>query len=252
MPNSLKTLLFAAILCVVCSLLLTAAAIGLKPLQQRNMAVDRHKNILMVFGLLDGKGGATAQQVEQLYQTFVRQLWVDTNGRVIDEAEAPPGSQHLSLYLHVAQDALKAYAVPINTRGLWGPIHGYLAIDNDGVTVKGFAVYQHQETPGLGGEIESRWFRQNFEGKKILDAGGEFASISIAKGSVADAVPMPKQINYVDGISGATMTGKFLTAGLRETLREYEPVAVHFRQQAIPYFKIHGSSPDELPSIELK
>lgn len=239
MPKSVKTLLFAAALCIVCSLLLTAAATGLKPLQQRNMAVDRHKNILMVFGLLDVKGTATSQEIEQLYQKYVRHLWVDTNGRVVDEAM--PGSQRLSLYLHVDRDALQAYAVPIDTRGLWGPIHGYLAIDKDGVTVKGFAVYQHQETPGLGGEIESRWFRNNFEGKKILNAAGEFASISIAKGSVADVVPLPKRINYVDGISGATMTGKFLTAGLKETLQEYEPVAVKFRQKASPYGEAQGT-----------
>jgi Na+-transporting NADH:ubiquinone oxidoreductase subunit C len=233
MSNNFKTLLFAAIMCVVCSLLLTAAATGLKPLQQRNMAVDRHKNILMVFGLLEDNSGVPAQQVEQLYEKYIRHLWVDTNGRVVEEA--PAGGQRLSLYLHVDQAMLKGYAVPISTRGLWGPIHGYLAIDNDGVTVKGFAVYQHQETPGLGGEIESQWFRKNFEGKKILNAAGEFASISIAKGSAADLVPLPKQTNYVDGISGATMTGKFLTAGLKEILEEYEPVAIKFRQQAAPY-----------------
>jgi Na+-transporting NADH:ubiquinone oxidoreductase subunit C len=180
--------------------------------------------------------------VEQVYQQFVRHIWVDGNGRVVDGAA--PGSQHLSLYLHVDQDMLKAYAVPINTRGLWGPIHGYLAIENDGVTVKGFAVYQHQETPGLGGEIESRWFRRNFENKKILNAAGEFASISIAKGSVADVVPLPEQINYVDGISGATMTGKFLTAGLREILKEYEPVSVKFRQKASPYVEAKSAAPN--------
>jgi len=235
MPNSLKTLLFSAILCIVCSLLLTAASTGLKPMQERNMAVDRHKNILMVFGLLNDMGGSSAQQVEQSYEKYIRHIWVDTNGRVIEEA--PAGGQRLSLYLYVDQAMLEGYAVPINTRGLWGPIHGYLAIDNDGVTVKGFAVYQHQETPGLGGEIESRWFRKNFVGKKILDASGHFASISIAKGTVADVVPVPKQINYVDGISGATMTGKFLTAGLREILQEYEPVAINFRQHAASYFK---------------
>lgn len=240
MPNSLKTLLFAAVLCIVCSLLLTAATTGLKPLQQRNMAVDRHKNILMVFGLLDGKGDATAPQIEQLYTKYVRHLWVDTSGRVVNGAS--PGSQRLSLYLHVNKDAIQAYAVPIDTRGLWGPIHGYLAIDKDGVTVKGFAVYQHQETPGLGGEIESRWFRKNFVGKKILNTAGKFVSISISKGSVADVVPLPEQINYVDGISGATMTGKFLSAGLREILKEYEPVSIKFRQNKAPSgFPISGS-----------
>ena len=127
--------------------------------------------------------------------------------------------------------------VPIDSRGLWGKIHGYMAIENDGATIRGFTVYKHQETPGLGGEIESRWFRKNFKGKKIVDTNGDFVSVKIAKGSAEGAVAAKRQINYVDGISGATMTGKFLSEGMKQVLKEYEPVAVQFRQKNKRYLR---------------
>ena len=236
MSSPIKSLMFAAILCVVCSVLLTAANTGLKPLQQRNMAVDRHKNILVALGLIQEGQTTASEQVEALYNENVKSLWVDRDGKILSDAQSV--SNRLALYLYVKQGAVEAYVVPISTRGLWGEIQGYLAIDNDGATIRGFTVYKHQETPGLGGEIESRWFRKNFENKKIIDASGNFASIAIAKGAVQDVVPQPKRPNYVDGISGATMTGKFLTAGLKDILRKYEPVSIAFRHHNPRYLRV--------------
>ena len=103
-------------------------------------------------------------------------------------------------------------------------------MDADGSTVRGFTVYQHQETPGLGGEIEKKWFQKNFQGKKIVNEQGEFVSVSVAKGQVEEVVPSGKKEHYVDGISGATMTGKFLSEGLADILAVYEPVSVRFRK----------------------
>jgi Na+-transporting NADH:ubiquinone oxidoreductase subunit C len=108
-----------------------------------------------------------------------------------------------------------------------------MAIKNDGTTISGFTVYSHQETPGLGGEIEKEWFRKNFEGKKILDAQDNFVSITITKGSVKGRIPESRRKNFVDGISGATMTGKFLSAGLRQTLTQYEPFSERFRKNEL-------------------
>ena len=82
----------------------------------------------------------------------------------------------------------------------------------------------------MGGENERQWFSKTFEGKKIINPAGEFVAVGIAKGKVAEKVPQAEQINYVDGISGATLTGKFLSAGLKDILRDYEPVAVRLRQ----------------------
>ncbi len=232
MSNAMKSIVFSVILCVVCSLLLTAANTGLKPFQQKNIEVDRQKNILKAFGIIAEGQAISNAEVTRLFESSVRSLWVDDSGRILKENERAPGD--LPLYLYVKDDTVKAYVVPIDTRGLWGQIRGYLAIANDGTTIVGFTVFQHQETPGLGGEIESRWFCKNFEGKKILDASGRFVSIHIAKGSAADAMPPEKRINYVDGISGATMTGKFLSEGLKKILAAYEPVAIQFRQKHQP------------------
>lgn len=231
MPNRMKSLLFATLLCVVCSLLLTAASSGLKARQQQNMEVDRQKNILKAFGIIDDAQTISAAEIQQLYRLNVRSVWVDESGRSV--AENLRGPRALPLYIFSENDAVQAYVVPIDSRGLWGTIHGYLAIENDGSTIRGFTVYQHQETPGLGGEIESRWFRKNFAGKKIVNAGGDFVSVRIAKGSVDDRMPSDIRINYVDGISGATLTGKFLSEGMQEILKAYEPIAVQFRQKDV-------------------
>ena len=110
---------------------------------------------------------------------------------------------------------------------------GYLAIQDDGSTISGFTVYKHSETPGLGGEIEKNWFQKNFIGKKIVDQAGDFVSISVAKGKVADRITKDQQSNFVDGISGATLTGKYLTAGVKEILKSYEPVSIRFRKNQV-------------------
>jgi Na+-transporting NADH:ubiquinone oxidoreductase subunit C len=190
MFGSLKSLVYAGALCMVCGLLLTAASNGLKPYQERNILIDRHRNILSAAGVLP-------------------------------------------IYLFLDGQNVQGYIVPIDTRGLWGPIQAYLAFDKDGATVKGFTVYQHAETPGLGGEIERKWFRDNWVGKKIVTRQGKFVSVGVAKGRVEDIIPKDKKEHYVDGISGATLTGKYLTAGLAETLRQYEPVAVKFRKNLL-------------------
>ncbi len=228
MSNAARTFVFAGVLCLVCSLLLTAAATGLKRFQERNVAVDRHKNILLAVGALAEGARPAAEEIESLYRETIRTMWVDSAGRVVPQSER--SRSDLPLYVYETGGRLTAYVIPINTRGLWGPIHGYLAVDADGSTVRGFTVYQHQETPGLGGEIEKQWFQKEFQGKKIVNQQGEFVSVKVAKGSVDEVVPSGKRANYVDGISGATMTGKFLSEGLADILAEYEPVAVRFRK----------------------
>ena len=230
MSNAVKTFLFAGTLCLVCSLLLTAAATGLKQFQERNVSVDRHKNILRAVGALAPESRPTPETVETLYREKIRRIWVDSAGRIVSEDGR--SASDLPLYVYEEADRISAYVIPINTRGLWGPIHGYLAVEDDGSTIRGFTVYKHQETPGLGGEIEKQWFQENFEGKKIVDQSGEFVSVAVAKGDVEEMVPSDKQKHYVDGISGATMTGKFLSEGLADILADYEPVAVRFRKNS--------------------
>ena len=229
-------ILFALVLSVVCSLLITAAATGLRARQQQNMALDKKVNLLRAAGLVDTGRKPGKKTINTLYDQHIEAVVVDAQGRLM-ETQGPEG---MHLYFIHARDArgnrnlddISGYIVPINTRGLWGKIQGYLAFENDGQTVSGFSVFSHAETPGLGGEIESAWFQKNFKGKKILNSQDQFVSLGIAKGKAGD-LPKEKQDNYVDGISGATLTGRYLSEGIKNTLMKYEGVSVTFRQKTL-------------------
>ncbi len=231
MSDQLKSFLFAAATCLVCTISLTAASTGLKELQQRNIAMDRQKNILKSVGLINENVGYTHEEINKLYVDNIKSIWVDSNGFIVKKDQK--AKKKLPVYIYMKNDRIESYILPIDSRGLWGRILGYLALKNDGSTIAGFTVYKHSETPGLGGEIERRWFQKNFEGKKIVSRTGKFLSISIAKGGLTDTVPEDRRINYVDGISGATLTGKYLSSGLKDILLEYEPVSLKFRTKKL-------------------
>jgi len=175
--------------------------------------------------------GYTHEKINQLYTDNIKYIFVDSKGSIIKNDQKAP--KKLPVYIYMKNDRIESYIIPIDSRGLWGRILGYLALKNDGSTIAGFTVYKHSETPGLGGEIEKRWFQKNFEGKKIVSRAGNFLSISIAKGSLEDTVPDDRRMNVVDGISGATLTGKYLSTGLKDVLLEYEPVSLKFRTKKL-------------------
>ena len=229
MSEAMKSLLFAAAIGVVCSLLLTAASSGLKAFQQENALVDRQRNVLKSVGALDPERQYGSDDIKSLFARSIQDIRVDADGQVLaDDAGSASG---LPLFLYKKNGQVQSYIVPVDSRGLWGRIYGYLAIETDGRTVAGFSVYQHVETPGLGGEIEKPWFQQNFVGKQIADAKGNLTSVGIAKGKVAEVIPPERREHYVDGISGATMTGRYLSEGLEDILQAYEPVSRRFRDQ---------------------
>ena len=234
--GALKSLFFAAILCVTCSLLLTTAATGLKEIQLQNIQADRQKNILMAAKLIDEENTLSSAELSRTYQNSIRKVYVGSDGTMRPAGRSD--ATGLPLYLVGPEEAVEAYIVPIDTNGLWGKIHGYLALEDDGKTVRGFTVYKHSETPGLGGEIEKQWFKSQFEGKKIATQYGDFVSIGISKGESDDE-------HSVDGISGATLTGKYLSQGLKNILQDYEPVAIQFRNRnptKAPLGNIKGSN----------
>jgi len=199
------------------------------------MELDRKINILKAANLIGPKKPAK-EKIDDLYISHIKEVVVDHQGKIM-KSDVSDG---LHLYFIKGDDAtdgnsnapIKGYILPVNTRGLWGKIQGYLAFKNDGQTVSGFSVFSHSETPGLGGEIESNWFQDNFKGKKILNSQNKFVSVGIAKGQVKN---MPKilQDHYVDGISGATLTGKYLSTGIKQTLEKYDAVSITFRQKGL-------------------
>lgn len=226
-PGRLQVVSFALLVSVICSCLITATAIGLKDRQMANIALDKRINILKAADLIGSKR-PDRDKINQLFDDHIHETVVDAEGQVLDTYQ--PGA--LTLYLIQDQDTIEGYILPITTKGLWGKIHGYLAFETDGQTVAGFSVFSHSETPGLGGEIESTWFRQNFKGKKIVNAQNEFVSVGIAKGKVEN-LSQEDQPHYVDGISGATLTGKYLSEGIKETLADAKPTTVKFIQRQL-------------------
>lgn len=231
MSEPLRSFFFAVALCVVCSVLLTAASTGLQRRQEHNMRLEKQRNVLKAVGLIRNQKRLTENQIEKIYNEKIKTFWVTPEGELVDAQKRADAD--LPLYVRLEDQTIHTYAVPVESDGLWGKIYGYLALENDGATVAGFTVFQHSETPGLGGEIEKEWFQKEWIGKKIVDKDGNFVSIRIARGEAGEAVSERMRPHTVDGISGATLTGRYLTAGIRETLESYEPVSIRFRKNMI-------------------
>ncbi|RAP38171.1 NADH:ubiquinone reductase (Na(+)-transporting) subunit C [Candidatus Marinamargulisbacteria bacterium SCGC AAA071-K20] len=224
--STAKTFIFAIVMCVICSFLLTAAAVGLKDRQVKNIELDKQKNILKSLSLLDTSKKVTADEVDKLYSENVRNFYMTASGNLSRTQES---ESDLPLFV-VGVKEIKSYAMPFKAYGLWSWVYGYVAVAGDGNTVVGLTVYQHGETPGLGGEVEKDWFQKQFIGKKLTDSQGKFISVGIVKGKVVDRIPVDKRDNFVDGISGATITSVGMEKYLRIDLSKYEPFSKLLRQ----------------------
>ena len=177
-----RPFVFAAGLCLICSFFLTFAATSLKANANENQAVDKQKNILKVLRVLDENKSYTNDQIEALYTKNIKNKFVNKNGDIIDQETEKLG------YLYVKNNKIDAYAIPISGYGLWSTLYGYFSVEGDGETVRGITFYQHGETPGLGAEVEAKWFQDNFIGAKIADRKGSFTSVGIVKVKVNDVV----------------------------------------------------------------
>jgi Na+-transporting NADH:ubiquinone oxidoreductase subunit C len=238
------TLVVAAILCVVCSLAVSTAAVVLRPLQIANEQLDQQKNILDAAGLAIGEYGKIASeldknQIDELYQWVSEQLVdLETGDYVTDvnieqynmiEAASDPATSvdidvtsdidpgepsrpkimKIFKIIPPGSDNVQTIVLPVYGKGLWGTLYGYLALKRDLETIQGITFYKHKETPGLGGEVDNPSWKAQWEGKKLFDANGKPASL-VFKG------PAPASNPYaVDGLSGATITCRGVTKLVR-------------------------------------
>jgi Na+-transporting NADH:ubiquinone oxidoreductase subunit C len=214
---------FATVVCVVCSLMLSTAASALKKPQELNREIDRKTNVLKAFGvsIRDEHGRRlTGDRVNEMFREHITEITVDgASGQVVE----PPATaqQPLLLYVWTENGEATKYAFPISGKGLWSTLYGYLALEHDLATIAGITFYKHGETPGLGGEVETDWFQNNFKGKKVF-ADGHRITFEVVKGKVADKYPAGND-HAVDGISGATLTGNGINRFLNADLDKYEP-----------------------------
>jgi Na+-transporting NADH:ubiquinone oxidoreductase subunit C len=215
-------IIYAAIVCLICSLMLSATASVLKKPQDYNVEIDRKMNVLKAFGVSiydENHKRIKGPAVEAIFTEHIAEMIID--GATGQEVTAAAAAQKpLPLYVWKEDGVVKKYAFPISGKGLWSTIYGYLALEGDLGTVAGITFYRHGETPGLGGEVEADWFQNNFKGKKIL-AGGQRVRFEVVKGKAADKYPQGND-HAVDGISGATLTGNGVTRFLNEALDHYE------------------------------
>lgn len=214
------TFQFAGIMVVVVAALLSAAAISLKPFQDRNVELEKKQNILASVGITVERDSA-----EKVYADNIKkEVLLDANGNEIEgsafdvdlakELKKDREDQQFPLFINEA-DGTTRYIIPLRGKGLWGPIWGYLALEEDLNTVYG-AVFDHKtETPGLGAEINKESFQEPFKGKTIFE-GSELVSIKVAKGGTT-----AQDYHKVDAISGGTVTSDGVTDMLKERLGNY-------------------------------
>lgn len=226
--NSLAyTFGFALMICIVCSFLLALVSEGLRSKKELNVAMDIKKNILKAVDLKEPLGvKASSEDVLQIYKEKIVELVIDAKGQVVAgvaPSDISEGSDLYPLYEYKEDNQIQAYAFPIVGKGLWSTLYGYLALEPDAKTVRGITFYKHGETPGLGAEIDKPWFQNNFKGKKIWDEKThKLHPVAVAKGKVEGQFSGGQEKFYVDGISGATMTSRGVTAMIAKELNKYE------------------------------
>ena len=213
---------FATMMVVIVAALLSYAAIELKPFQDTNIELEKQQNILSSIGV-----DVQRDLAKEVYSKYIKQeIVLNYKGEEVDgdafeielkkELKKANSDQVLPLFISNV-DGFKQYIIPLRGKGLWGPIWGFIALEEDLNTVYG-AVFDHKgETPGLGAEINQSFFQEPFIGKTIFD-GETFKSIRVVKGGA------PEGDNYaVDGISGGTITSDGVTDMLLERLNMYLP-----------------------------
>ncbi len=221
---------YATVMIIIVATILATASSLLKPYQQKNIELEKIKNILITAGAIDETQKYSSDELYDRFNKIItRQVVVNAKGEVLEgykafdidvaaEYKKPnPEDRLLPVFIATLDNGETCYIVPLRGKGLWGPIWGYIALKDDLNTVIG-AVFDHKgETPGLGAEIVTPKFRQQFVGEKIYDENGQFVSIKVVKGGAK-----PDDIHGVDAISGGTITSRGVSKMLYDNLKLYD------------------------------
>lgn len=207
------TIIYAAVMVVIVAFVLAFASSSLKDIQDKNIELDKMKQILSALKV-DIKG----QDAEKIYKEYIKKdMILDANGAVKEETGGfKLGESKEEFAVFIAEvDGQTKYIIPLYGSGLWGAIWGYVALDEDKDTVYG-AYFSHAgETPGLGAEISTAPFQAPFSGKHIMK-DGQLVSIAVVKPGKTAAGQ-----DYVDGISGGTITSVAVQDMLKNSLVRY-------------------------------
>jgi len=219
-------------ICIVCSILVSTAAVMLNARQEENKELEKIRNILQAGNLLD-KG----KDIKKIYDQYIetRMINLETGETVLETAytdelnpekfdiktlagdpqygKSIPANQdlaqikrmpkYMAVYFVKEDGEIKEVILPIYGKGLWSTMYGFIALNRDLRTVDGFTFYEHGETPGLGGEVDNPSWKKIWKGKEAFDENGD-VRIEVIKGRVD---PSSENAKYqVDGLSGSTLT----------------------------------------------
>lgn len=242
--NNAYIFIYASVMVVLVAVVLTSANLALKPLQEKNKQNEKMINLLSSIGV-----DANADNASKLYNEHViseivvdkagNELGVYSNGKLesgsvrafdINLKSAlktiqKTGEVALPLFV-MNKDGQTYYVIPVYGKGLWGPIWGNVALESDKNTIFGVNFGHESETPGLGAEIANPpvegkdVFSDKFKQKQIFDKAGDFTSVAVVKGGVANQ-SIVKPIHGVDAISGSTLTSNGVTNMLNDCLKNY-------------------------------
>lgn len=248
-------------ICLVCSILVSTAAVSLHSRQEQNKELDKVKNILIA-GDLYNKDSDVKKVFENNVETKLINL---ETGQVVPEQEQNeklnpesfnikdmatdpiygkqiPGKKDIAridvmpkfmtIYQIKNDNQVDKYILPIYGKGLWSTLYGFLALGHDLKTIQGITFYEHGETPGLGGEVDNPKWKQIWKGKSAFDENGDVA-ITVIKGTVDPTSPKAKY--QVDGLSGSTLTTRGLDAMVKFWLSNegYGPFIEHNKKEGI-------------------
>ncbi|MCK0161856.1 Na(+)-translocating NADH-quinone reductase subunit C [Allomuricauda sp. F6463D] len=231
------TIIFAVLMVVVVGSLLAFVASGLKPMIDENERFEKQQNILYAMGVNENEGDGDVSfipttDVESEFSKYITQqlVWDGSeatekeNAYLIDVQKAlaaakAGGKAELPLLIG-EKDGEKFYIIPMYGKGLWDAIWGYLSV-GENMEIKGVFFDHKGETPGLGSNINQRFFMDDFEGELVV-RGNTYVGVEVAKGN-NDPLNNDKEDYQVDALAGATITGNGISAMIKESLELYKP-----------------------------
>ncbi|MDR2036556.1 MAG: NADH:ubiquinone reductase (Na(+)-transporting) subunit C [Bacteroidales bacterium] len=221
--SNLYIFLFSSALVLIVAAALSFTALTLKPLQDKNVEIERQRNILSALQV-----ESTAEDAEAKYNKYIKQsVVIKSNGSIVEgeiakdidlkkQNQKPVDERLLPIYI-AEKDGKSYIVIPVRGTGLWGPIWGNVALDNDMSTIYGVNFDHSGETPGLGAEINTSGFQQQFVNKQIFDSSSKFVSVKVEKPGT-----YTPDNHTVDAISGGTITSKGLQDMLKNSLEPYQ------------------------------
>ena len=218
--SALYTILFAACVCLVCSILVCTAAVTLAGRQEENALLYKHKNVLLAAGLIEPRQTVSLEEVEQQFEVMHPCVVDLATGAVLAEVDAeafnPEAEPHVAapennaqihtvptralVYELVRDGKTEMLILPVYGKGLWSTIKGFLALDAADFTIQGITFYEHAETPGLGGEIDNPAWQALWKDREAFYDDMN-PIIEVVKGQASND-------HEVDGLSGATLTSR--------------------------------------------